>query len=146
MEPSGDPFASHRVRAVAPAQENSAENSLRMGNKSQVIGLLKSFPFLLHVDLVILREITVHLHDLFAGYEVRRRAGHPKNQGWGCRHLESRAKAEARLGLEVSTGWASPSSRGLCVATLWVQPRQQRYNDNNTLTSWACISTRGCKT
>jgi hypothetical protein len=27
------------------------------------------------------------------------------------RHLESRAKAEPRLGLEVSTGWVSPSSR-----------------------------------
>jgi hypothetical protein len=29
------------------------------------------------------------------------------------RHLESRAKASARLVLEVSAGWASPSSRGL---------------------------------
>jgi len=53
-------------------QENSAETNLRLGNKSQVIGFLKSFPFLLNVDLVVLRQIEVHLYDLFAGYEVRR--------------------------------------------------------------------------
>jgi hypothetical protein len=29
-------------------------------------------------------------------------------------HLESRPKAAERLDLEVSEGWASPSSRGLC--------------------------------
>jgi hypothetical protein len=36
--------------------------------------------------------------------------------GWGpkSRHLESRAKAGARWVIEVSAGWTSPSSRGLC--------------------------------
>jgi hypothetical protein len=29
------------------------------------------------------------------------------------RHLESRAQAAARLDIEVSAGWVSPSSRGL---------------------------------
>ena len=35
-------------------------------------------------------------------------------EGLESRHLESRAKASARLVLEVSAGWASPFSRGLC--------------------------------
>ena len=40
---------------------------------------------------------------------------HPVQTQPSCcvRHLESRAKASARLSLEVSVGWASPSSRGL---------------------------------
>ena len=33
--------------------------------------------------------------------------------GFGSRHLESRYKAAARLDLEVSAGWAIPSSRGV---------------------------------
>jgi hypothetical protein len=33
--------------------------------------------------------------------------------GLTSRHLESRAKASARLVLKVSAGWLSPSSRGL---------------------------------
>jgi hypothetical protein len=36
-----------------------------------------------------------------------------QGHGKGLESLESRAKAAARLDLEVSTGWASPSSRGL---------------------------------
>jgi hypothetical protein len=34
--------------------------------------------------------------------------------GLESRHLETRPKAEARLDLDVSAGWVSPSSRGLC--------------------------------
>jgi hypothetical protein len=34
-------------------------------------------------------------------------------KGLESRHLESRAKAAARLDLEVSAGWANPLSRGL---------------------------------
>ena len=37
---------------------------------------------------------------------------------WKSRHLESRAKEEARMVLEVTVGWVSPSSRGLCLQTL----------------------------
>jgi hypothetical protein len=48
--------------------------------------------------------------------------GRSEPQDLESRRLESRPKTEARLVLEVSAGWASPSSRGisgegLCVFT-----------------------------
>jgi hypothetical protein len=52
------------------------------------------------------------------------------------RFLESRPKAAARLGLELSDGWASPCSRGL-----WVGRRSATLQASRTKAPWVRLNT-----
>ena len=48
-----------------------------------------------------------------SGRATTRYPGWAEGEGLESRHLESRPRASARLDIEVSAGWVSPSSRGL---------------------------------
>jgi hypothetical protein len=71
-----------------------------------------------------------------AGQAARVRSPPSRNLGLESRQLESRAKALARLDLEVSAGWARPTSRGLWGGSAGAQRRASaRANSSSSSSS-----------
>ena len=59
------------LTALAQLQQNSAETGLRLGSLSDVRRMLDDFPLLLDVRAFGVKDVRLHLNELFAGYKGR---------------------------------------------------------------------------